>query len=495
MQCFLYEVVNMKILAYHTHTVITDYTLGDNESFEKMLSVWDDTKFKFKPIGYDYDEESKELIVPRGCNLNTLEHIFNAQSEVIYVPDPYDEISMRVMTPPRNDDQKHGIAFLIGEGEYLYTKKYSQLLLNFETGAGKTYITSAAMQFFRMKTLIVTHTNNIKEQWIDTFLTKTDLSASDICIIKDSATIKRILKNKKSRIFKVYLVTHSTLASYAKHNGWDAVHELFIYLRIGLKIIDEAHRMFANMMKIDFHTNCKKNIYLTATFNRSDYSENKLFKLCTANIVKYSKDQAKITRKHIQYLSVLYDSNPSLDDKASMFTMRKFNKSRYSQYLGTCDKFFDVLKFIVEYFINKEGKMLILATTIDTCEIIKDIISKIYPSKSISLYHSKIPKDEKEIAFDADIICSTPQSAGTGTDIRGLRVVINTECYSSQVTADQVSGRLREYNEKDYTYYIELVDSGFKSVYNMYERRLPLFKNKCVKTSVINYDNPKPPTF
>ena len=483
----------MRIIVYHSHIKLEGYNLGDYPDFEKLLSVWVDTEYRYNPIGYEYDEETKTLIIPRGCNINILASKFNATPEIIYTSDDYAEISMRVNVPPRNDIQKQAIAFLIGESDYAFTKKYSQLLLNLETGGGKTYITSAAMQFYRMRTMIIVHQNKIKSQWIDTFLTKTDLTESDIVNISGSSKIDYLFKHYPHG--KVYIVTHSALASYAKHNGWESIHELFKFLKIGLKVIDEAHLMFANMAKIDFHTNCKKNIYLTATVDRSDPYEQRLFKLYTRNIVKFDKQVVRVTRKHIMYLAIMYNSSPSLDVKAAMYTMRKFNKSKYSQYQSTCDKFFDVIKFTIEYFIRKKGKMLILTSTIDTCETLRDFIHNLYPSKVVTVYHSKISKEDRLKAFDADIICSTPQSAGTGTDIPGLRVLINCEAYSSKVTADQIPGRLREFNETDNTYYVELVDTGFKAVYGMYERRLPTIKRKCLKALTLDYDNPKPSTF
>lgn len=479
-----------KINVFHTHTEINDYNPGDCEPLEKMLSIWDSSTFKLSTIGFSYDEKDRRLRIPRGVELSMLEHWFGVAPNPIYSPDEYDSMSMRITTMPKDDTQRESIAFLIGEGEYRYTQKYSQLLLNLAPGAGKTYITSAAMTFFRMKTLIVMHTNNIKEQWLDTFTNMTDLDPALICVIKNSDHVKRLLKSDKNK-YKVYLVTHGTLASYAKRNGWDAVHEFIKHLKIGLKVIDEAHLFFANTMKIDMYSNCKKSIYLTATFERSDYKEQRLFKTCMKNVVRYGEKQVVSTRKHIMYLALMYNSHPTLDEQAYMYTLRKFNKNRYSQYTIRCKKFFDALEYVIEFFSTKAGKMLILTTTIEACGDIRKFVEEKLPYKIIREYHSKIPSNKKEEALDADIICSTSASVGTGTDIPGLRVLINTESYSSRVTADQVSGRLREFNDHDNTYYIELVDTGFKPTRNMYERRLPVFKKKCKKLATLDFDKLK----
>lgn len=63
-----------------------------------------------------------------------------------------------------------------------------------------------------------------------------------------------------------------------------------------------------------------------------------------------------------------------------------------------------------------------------------------------------------------------------------------TEPYSSSVTAKQVSGRLREYAPDAYTFYIELVDTGFPKVVEMYKKRLKVFKKKCVSINEIDFD-------
>jgi superfamily II DNA or RNA helicase len=164
-----------------------------------------------------------------------------------------------------------------------------------------------------------------------------------------------------------------------------------------------------------------------------------------------------------------------------MTTFHGFNKIRYAEYQSTCKEFYDALEYTIKYFKTMEGKMMILSSTIDNTEVIKKFIDDKFPDATTSVYHSKISAEEKNKAMEADIISTTPKSAGTGVDIPGLRTVIMTESYSSTVQADQVSGRLREYSEHDKTFYVELVDVGFKKVYNMYKNRLPIFKKKCAK--------------
>lgn len=471
----------------HTSIIVPNYELGQNEKIERMLSVWNESYFRFENIGFHYNEEKRELLLPRGLDLNYIEKEFNMPVQIDYTPDEYDYVSYRLKVEPRNDIQRKSISFLLGEGEFSYTKKYSQLSLNLDTGDGKTYCVIAALTFFKMKALIITHTDNIKMQWIRSFLKMTDIDERFILNIDGSSTIKKILKSNKLP-FKVYLVNHRTIQSYAKKEGWDKITELFKKLRIGVKVFDEAHLEFENLMKTDLHTNTKKTIYLTANFERSQYKENKVFKLCFKNIVRYGEQTRKEKRKHIVYIPIFFDSKPSLADRAFMRGKHGFDKNKYIDYQIGKPIFFEVIQYLVNYFKDKEGKMLLLFSKINATEAVYNYLTQIVENKTIGLYNSQISEEEKMKALQADIIISTPKSMGTGTDIPGLRFVIMTEPYTSSITANQTSGRLREYAPDAYTFYMELIDKGFPDVVSMYKKRLPIFKKKCVKILELNYE-------
>ena len=479
-----------KIIVNHTSIIINDYNLGDKENLEKRLSIWDPVCHKYIPVAYMYNEETKQLFIPRGIDINYVEKIFDAPAEINYEPDPYEQMSIKVRTTPKNDIQRKSISFLIGEESFKYTKKYSQLLLNLPTGEGKTYVTSASLQFLSMKSIIITPTDRIKKQWIDTFLNMTDVDEKYICDINGSSMIEKLMKQKNLK-YKIYIVNHGTLLSYVKNNSWNALHNFFKTIKVGIKIYDEAHLNFESILRIDLNTNTKKTIYLTATFERSDHRENALFNICFKNVIRYGYEVREEIRKHIMYLAVLYNSNPSLAEQAYMVTNRGFNKIRFSNYQSEDDKFYDALAYAINYFKSKEGKIMVLSSSIEQVEKITKFINDSFDELTVGSYHSKMSNDEKEKSLQADIISTTPKSLGTGADIHGLRTVVMCEAYSSTVQADQVSGRLREYSSKDSTFYVELVDVGFKKVYKMYRNRLTVFKKKCSKLLSIDINKQK----
>jgi superfamily II DNA or RNA helicase len=470
----------------HTSIVIPEYKLGDKNELERALSIWDQVYYKLEPKGYKYREDTQELLIPRGISIGYLEKLFNCPCDIIYEHDPYQAAVYKLKTEPRDDTQRRGISFLIGEGDFKYTKKYSQLALNFNTGLGKTYTAITALTILKLKSIIITHADKIKYQWLKEFEDKTYINKEFIYDIKGSDAIDRLLKNKNLK-YKVYLVNHRTIYSYAKSNGWDKVTELFKHLQVGIKIFDEAHLEFENMINIDLYTNTMKTFYLTANFERSEQQENKLFDTCFKNVIKYGIEENITQDKYIKYLAVLFNTRPRIDEEMWVKGLFGFDKNRYIGYQMEKGILFNVILTIVRKMLGVGGKQLIMLSTIDATKKVYEFIKDQELGVKVALYNSTIDKDSKESALEADIIISTPKSLGTGADIKGLRFVINTEQYGSKITANQVSGRLRTLPDNENCGYIELIDFGFKTVVNLYKRRLKYLKSKCLEAKEYNY--------
>lgn len=479
-----------KITAHHTVTIVEGYELGESPQLERHLSRFVEGDFKIVPSGFMYDEDTKKLLIPRGVDTSYISRVLGKPVDTDFSADEYAKASIKLKVGPRNDYQRQSIAFLLGEDKYSYTKKYSQLLLEGSTGSGKTFAATAAMAFLGTKTIVITHINKIKKQWLNNFYTKTDLTVKQVCDIDGSNVAEMLLDTPKNKIpYKVFVVNHGTLASFAKKHGWEKVGELFKHLQIGLKIFDEAHLCWENIIKVDCNTNTKRTFYLTATFKRTDRYEQKLFETCFKGIAKY-KPEGDANRKHVLYIGVTYNSKPPYDTISSMQTYKGFSKSRYTDYLIENDDFWRVLDYLLKYVNSKlEGKILVLSSKIESANLIRDFIKDNSPDKTVGVYHSKINDDEKAIAVEADIISSTPQSFGTGIDIPGLRAVIVVETYSSEVQAEQLVGRLRPYSETENTVFIEVVDTGFRKAHDMFKRRQKVFLRKCLKVTYLDLNS------
>lgn len=475
-----------KILVRHTSTVISDYILGDCKTLEEMLSVWDKIYFKYKPY-YTYNEEKKELRIPRGIDINFLERSFDCRAELDYSHDEFKPASFKIKRPPRDDIQRKALCFLVGENDFSYTKNHSQLSLNLPTGDGKTYCCIAAMTFLSMRTLIVTHKDSIKEQWEESLYEFTTLDKEHICDINGTKKLETLIKKKDTIKYKVFLVNHRTLHSYAKKHGWESLQIAFSSLGIGLKIYDEAHKEFANILRVDAHTNTKKTFYVTANFEKSSFQEEIVFRNSFANVMKFGVEVLAEKTRYIVYIPYMFDSKPSIKDKLKIKKKSGFDRNYYCDYQLTKPHLFDLCSDLIDRFTKKnKRKILILFSKISAVDAFAEHIRGLLPDETIGVVHSNIEDKNKEIAKnDCRIIISTPQSIGTGDDISGLGCVIMTEPYSSKITANQISGRLRFLGGDEECFYIEPVDTGFESVVYMYKERLKFFKKKCKKVIVM----------
>jgi hypothetical protein len=265
------------------------------------------------------------------------------------------------------------------------------------------------------------------------------------------------------------------LDNIAKERGWEAIHQLFMKLKIGLKIYDEAHKEFLNTTYIDCYTNTKKTIYLTATPKLSSPKANYIFQNVFKRIPKFNQRALGYldAKKHIQMLVILYDSRPSMDAIHRCFNARLkyFSAKEHSIYQIEEDPFFFIiLEELVDKMVIRNGfRTLILVSRIRACD---EICKAIYDRFKIKVgtYHSKMSKNEKEkVLKECKVIVSTNQSLGLGETIPELQFVLN--CESHRNYGDQASGRLRRFEDGRPCIYGELVDCGFKSIVKQWRDR------------------------
>nr|DAL03175.1 MAG TPA: Cas system-associated protein [Caudoviricetes sp.] len=476
-----------KMILYQSHICIEGYLLGDSSVLEESL-ITRDQYGNVTNVYYDYDPNYERLYIPRGMDVDRL---IDELGIPVEINREYTRPARMVLTPNitlRNGLQTCGVAFLLGKDRFQYTTQYSQVSLNLPPGEGKTAITITALTYMKVKPLIITHRTNIAQQWIESFLKFTNINESEILVIRGSDKLKKAILDDKYKKYKVFLLSHGTIKSYCSKYGWNSLQNLCDQLGVGVKVIDEAHSNFENTLHIDYYTNVRKTIYLTATLNRSDWKENRVLNNAFSKVPKFGKNKTSAPERHIVYTGVFYDSRPSSIDIANSKNYYGFNKIKFAEYCEHSEIFYDTLIKTMDMIVNNEGKKLILLSKITTIDETVNRLREYYPSLNIYPYHSKVNMDLYEMAEKADIIVSTTSSMKEGIDIYGLRYTIMCEAYSSAVQAEQASGRLRPYapDPSKKCYYIELVDKGFPAVYNMYKKRLKIFKNKCYK--LINID-------
>lgn len=474
------------IRVFHSHIEVYPYQLGDKPKLEKFLSKWVASRYEWDPIGFYINVDI--LYLPRGVNLSYLQEIFHSEPIIMSEYSKFQKISKGHMTmKPRGKIEEDAIDFLCGEGNFNMSRFNSQLSLNLDQGDGKTFSTIAAIVKLKIKSVIILHQNKIKEQWIKSFKEMTTIPEENLININGSEGIEKILNGKVSG--DIYFITHQTIASFARDHGWDKVKVFFEKMKVGIKVIDEAHYFFRNTIMIDCFSNVYKTFYITATFTRGDSQEMYIFKRAFSTVYCFGSETMSYEekRKHINMIIVYFHSYPRMGELDKINTAYGFSSYNYFNYeLNESNQtLIKVLKKCMKMIEHLKGKVLVTSPKIDTVEYVANLLREWYPEKSIGTIHSKNSKEENDEATNCDIISSTVKSSGTGVDIKGLRCLINLEPIGSVALADQVRGRLREYSKEDETYLIYPVDMSIPDTYKFLKRILPTMKKKC--KSIVRY--------
>ncbi len=472
-----------KIDIKHTSIVINNYELGDSKKLENTFSVYDNlyhTRF-FK--GIEFIPEEQKVIIPRGIDTFWVEKLFNEYAVVDHQCDPYDKIDdVLIKYLPRDDKQKEALAFMIGVGNYKNNKYKSQLSVNLNTGVGKTYCAIAKAAYDRVRSITITYSVNWIKQWRDFILEYTDIKPREICILEGSSSIKRLLKKDISQ-YKFILATHGTLKSYGDTNGWNKITELFKYMKVGLKFYDECHLNFDNMCKLDFYTNTKQTIYVSATPARSDRDENIIFQYYFKNVPSIELfNEEDDPRTH--YIALRYNSNPTPMNISQCKNQYGLDRNKYTNYVVQQENFYKILRVVIDLAMKNNGKNIFYIGTISAIDIVYEWIMENYPElyNNVGIYNSSVQTD-KELQLEKKIILTTTKSCGTAMDIKGLKMtVILAEPFKSEVLSRQTLGRTRDRD----TFYLEIVDEGFAYTKRYYYQKKDIFLKYAIKCTEID---------
>jgi len=482
-----------KIILKHSRIEVNNYNAGDSSFLEFLFSVFDPIYHTRFPKGVEYNEKKHILYLPRGMNLATLSKIFECEPVIDKMPDPYEDtpqLPIKYLT--KDDRQLEILKFLIGAGQYTYTQSKSQLSVNSTTGSGKTFVTVASMCITGSRMILITSSINWLNQWKEKIIEYTNLSPDKLYTISGRVTIDKLM-TKDPMDYQVFLVSHATIHAYAEasEEGWYAVDKLFKYLRCGVKVFDESHLYFDNMVHIDFHSNTKKTIYLTATPARSSKEEDVIFQEYFRNIPSISLFDEN-TDPHVNYISLLYHSNPTIDEVRS-YSQGQFNFDRniYTKYLVTKPNFLNLVIIVIDWCMKIKGKVLIYIGINESIALVRDYILEHFPylEKCIGIYNSEIKdKEIKRQMLMKKFILSTTKSCGAASDIADLAVtVVLAEPFKSKVTARQTLGRCRA----DNTLYIDCIDLSCYRTRQYYTAKKPIYNQfaKTCKEIVISDDD------
>ena len=468
------------ISVYPSHYVI-DGVRFIPKVLDNKLTKWDPVYFKKYEIGYYYNKEKNELRIPRGFPLEVLESIFPEHMTHYYGDeyDSYDKIKISLTSAPRDYKQEHELTFMLGQSPYQVTEKERQLYVDLDTGEGKTFCGVASLCFYGCRGVIFTPAiSKVSEQWMSSIERFTTLKYSEYLYVRGSQMCVDIIARKYKDV-KIFVIPRSTILAFIKkfNDNWEMLERLMKAMNVGIKIIDEAHMDFSTIVNIDCFTNVAKTYYMSSSPSRSDITEKKKYARIFKNVPRFGKKLKSSAQNHIMPLIMFFKSTPSPMWISKVKTRYGTSLAKYGEYLlddtGARDEFIEAFLYamlMMQKLRRNNGKILVICVTIAFAKDLANVCKEAFPNLSIGLYVGSGKDKSKEL--NNDVIFSTKESMGTGSEIENHQLTINTLTYSSEVMVDQLSGRIRRNKDPNAkTVYCEIVNIAHPVARKHYEKR------------------------
>lgn len=487
----------MKITEQRTRLIFTEYNDLEKRKIEDLVAT-DDKAFTYE------DPDNHVIAFPPGMK----DMVKQAFPKIPIIDEtkiywPFNNINKVIHDmKPRNQLQIDCINFILE-----WADKKEKVAAVVSPGTGKTFMACFCAIKVGARTLIITPTSGIKQQWAQTL---TDMFKVNPSLVK--------LVNKPQEFINIKadfaVVSQASLAVLNKTYNLEKIMQTN---RFGIKIIDEVQMWWHNMIKVDGNSNICHNWYLTGTFGRSGEDENRIYQEMYHDLHIFREKDKKPTlfnrkpgniygmKPHMHVKMVWMKSGLSKEEVQSCMGSMRYSEragkwvrygismANYTELVipqdGTMTKFLQTSLKIIENAEKevKYGKTLILSATINSVEVIAGYVRKMFPDKKVYTYHSRNTKQENDEAKkECDILISTVSSCGTGFDLKGLAKLIVLQQFKSWILADQVSGRLRRRDDGKDTYMWDIVDSQIKQLRAWANSRADVLKRKSKSFKVID---------
>lgn len=399
-----------------------------------------------------YDSETGTVRIPRHALAKLLHYINNRIPINIIEDEPVKPRSIKA-------SMKKGFSFRTGQEEMVefIMSPGSFKPINAQVGQGKTSVAIYSIVALGKVTLI--QLPMLISQWHREIRKFSNISKDDIYIVQGFNRLADLWKMHEGGFRpKIIIFSTRTLHMYAIHpeapySELPSYYEFQKQFGIGVKILDETHLNFCTNTCIDLYSCIEKNIYLSATYMRSDPQGARIFNLVFPADMRFG---AQFKSKHCNVYILQYHLGLLSDIQGKFICEKGYNHAKYENFIrkqkvyGEYFVYSVLLPVMQQYYfgLRKPGqKLLVIGATHDfICYVYDKIKSRCADyGYTCTPYFSGDPKYGKdELLTKNDIILSTPKSCGTGRDIANLKTCINTMSFRSPVLTNQMMGRLRK---------------------------------------------------
>jgi hypothetical protein len=372
----------------------------------------------------------------------------------------------------------------------------SDVTLEAATGFGKTISGFFAMERLGTRTAAVMSATHITT-WINCGTEYMAMRPGEVLVIKSAAALKAVIANAKQGLLvaKFLLFSSETIRSYIKE--YESMEgstfpcspvELWSILGVGFVIRDESHEAIHASIRQVIYSHVKRIMFLSATLVSDDQFINKMYTYIFGSPGERWKSEAN---RHISVRPLFHMTNRTLlrnrklrSDGPRGYSHVNYeksilkNKRLLKEYINFIDQTLRS-SFLKDW--EPGLKAIVLCSTVKMCETLKQYFKTKYPNMTWGGFYDGAKPAE---LYERDVVIGTPKGAGTGKDIPGLSVLIQTIAVNSVQLNLQIMGRLRPIKlngkllERD-PLYIYFVNSDIRKHVEYHKKRLMDIRGKC----------------
>ena len=469
------------MIEVHRNNIIirnVDIRSVEYDKFVKAYSEWNKLLHKYE--SNIINKIGNDIYIPSSIGVDIIKRFFPTKEVVISYNNTVKpkQLVYTMLHKPRDEIQQSAITFL----QNMKTdNNCKQRFLALVTGSGKTFVTITMIGWLRVKSLIVVDTERLATQWKEEFLKHSNIDPNRIIILSGADSIEEAINNSSN--YDVFIGMHATLLNVMKED-YNAMNNLMAKLGIGFRIFDEAHTHFKNICKINALSNVEYTLYLTATPSRSAFRDDQLYGKVFRKIPYFNGKELNPITNYCDVILYKFDSEPDERTKYSCKTQMGFSAQLWARWIegGGYDNYLECLKDIFTNFKLKERdkKIAIILPTINLIEKTKQDLED-FLNVDVGLFvgsHSSgksVSIEEKTSALEKKVFITNTKMFDKAIDVPDLEILINFVPMTSEVTLEQLMGRIRYRADKAHIF-IDITDVGFPSCKKQLYTRKQFYK-------------------
>lgn len=404
-----------------TGVITLPYTADSFRVCKKSYTYYRNDQSIF--YGFKLSKDRKELLIPRDLVKFTLNFPEYTLKDLRISPKVSKKIKLHGLKL-RDFQQKSA-----NEIEYFWEKEHFDIVLNAETGWGKSYVISEFLSKLQLRTTILVDKTLLARQMYSEIIKLTD---ADVAIL-----------TKDSDIHDVNIVTYQLL-----QKNPDLLKKL--QETSGFVVADEAHIIAADTFSsVLSGFSAKYRLALSGSMTRSDGLTDVLYDICGRSIVIGKNPEALHVHVHtIECNQIFYSGAAQYTKKISSFLKGQRSK----------------VEHLVSYLLSKDRHIFVVVDTHDLQEYYYKVFTNLGIPSAImnsSTSHSDRDMILEEVAKGNIKILLGMAVLEKGISIPRLDTILHLCGASTKEKTIQLIGRLkRDHSDKRTPLFIDLWFSG-----------------------------------